>query len=280
MHPHHRGAVIDRVGAGSAVDHIGARTADQRVIAIAAQQRVVAQPADQAVIAGTAFEHVIASAAGQRIVMARPDQMFDTADLIAIGIAPDPDRAIEPDFDSRVGPGVVNRIKAGAADQRVGPGRTQQRVIAIAAIEHFGATAATQGVIKARADDLFDIGQCIAFGIAASVGLAIQPDVHRLGRGRIAGGVETRTPVERIGAGATNQRIVADAPQQSVVAVTAIEQVIACTAFEQFVGTRTGDRVVARRADDMFDAVERIAGRLPALRNRAIGVDVDRRGRA
>ena len=278
-HRRDRGAVIDRVDPGPAVDHVGPATTDQRVVAIAAQQRVIAVAADDQIVAGAAFQQIVVGAAGQGVIIGRSDQVLDAADLIAIGIAANPDRAVEAHLYRSVRPRIIDRVEPVAADQRIRAQRSDQRVVAIAAVERFRNRTAAQGVVIGGPDDVFDADQGITLGIAAGVGLPVKPDIHRLGRSGVAGGIDAQPAVEHVGPGAADQRVAAVAAIERVVAVFAVEQVVAKPAIELFIRGRAGDGVAARRPDDMLDAVQRVARGLAALRDGAVGVDIDRRVR-
>ena len=134
-----------------------------------------------------------------------------------------------------------------------------------------------QGIGPQGADDVFDVLQDVALGLAAALGSgAAEIDPHRLvGRG-IGDGVAPIAAVHVVGARAANEGVVAAAPEKNVIARIADEQVR---------GGVAGEDVVELRASDVFDAgvgvadgVARVGGwRLQIGTHAACGPHVTRR---
>ena len=149
-----------------AAEHcIVARAAAQRVAARAARQRVVAGPAVQAVrapaarqrvVAGSAVERIAALIAGQGIAEGRADQVFNSHQRIAFGLAAAYLHAraqahCDALAGSRVGCGIASR----AADKRVLLRASLQRVVAGPAVDIVAAAAAAEQrkpVVARRSD--------------------------------------------------------------------------------------------------------------------------------
>ena len=151
--------------AGRIVDRIGARAAHQRIGPQARHEGIVARAALDAVGKRRAIEQV---------GLARPDQVFDADQHIALGIAAVADCAIQIDRDARQAGRIVGGVKARPAVQRIGTGAADQgivagiaverivapaaryEIVARAAVEHLGRVRPAQPVIIGRADQLFD----------------------------------------------------------------------------------------------------------------------------
>ena len=256
-----RGGIVGLVKAGAAIEHVRARAAHQHVIPGSARQRVIAGPARKRVVAIAAGQAVIAAAAAKPVVIGRADDRLDPDQLVTGSIPGRADRAIERDHHARARGGIIDRVKPVTADQRVRSDAADQRVVARAAIQHLVAAAADQPVVIGRTDDMLDVLQHIARGIAADPCRAVEKDRDRAGRGRIIGGVEARSAIQRVGPGAAGQR---------VVAIAALDPVVARAAAQ---------RIVVRRSDQMFDIADHIALGIAAAADRTVERDIDRRAR-
>ena len=275
VHRRRRGRIVDRVEPGPAI------------------QRVRPGAADQRVVAATAFQPLVRAGPGQAVVIAAADDVFDIGQDIAGGIAAQPDPAIQEHRDSARRGRIVDRVEPGAAIQRIRPGAADQRVVARAAFQHVVAAAAGQAVVKGRSDQVLDVDQHIALGIAAMADRAIQPHRHCRRRAAVIDRVEARSAIQRVGpraadqhviafaadqavvAGAAIQRVVARAAQQRVIAAIAHDMVIAGPAIEQFGIVHAADRVVVGRSDDMFDVGYPVTLGIAAVARAAIQRDLD-----
>ena len=224
-HRRARRRIVRRVEAVAARQHVGARAALQRVVTGTAQQLVVARAAFQHVVAVTTGQHVVGGVADDMIGLCGADGVLYVAQDVAIGKAALADAAAEVDIDPRSRAGIVDRVDAVAAQQRVGAQAADQRVVARTARQRFRTGAADQPVVERGADHLLDRDQRIAGRVAARPGAGGQIDRHRRHRGRIVGGIETGPAVQRVGATEAGQYIVASAAGQHVRAAGAGQDV-------------------------------------------------------
>ena len=135
--------------------------------------------------------------------------MFDTAQHITLRITAAAKAGGEIDADGCRAGGIIGRVEASSASQRIGPATTDQRIVAIAADQDVGTGAAMQGVVKGRTLQHLDIAEHIALRIAAASGRAVKIGIDRRRRARIIRRIGACSTVERIGPGATDQRVVA-----------------------------------------------------------------------
>ena len=189
------------------------------------------------------------------------------------------------------GIGIAGGVAAGAAVQAVAAGAALQAVIAI---------VADQGIVEGGADEILDLGIAVAIGIALAAAGSQVCDHRRASRhvGRrvgMVGPVLGRSVTDQhVGAGAADQGVVAagagdmagiDPGIEGVVAGAADQQVIAAVAVQavvtvaapQFVAAPAAvDRVGEGAADDSFESVEVVAGRLPAeTEGEQVQADID-----
>ena len=131
------------------------------------------------------------------IIASRTDNMFDIGDDIALCVATAADRAIEIGIypgcrgaviDRVIAAAAIDRIRTRTPDQRIVAalaiefivaGAAGDQIIARAAIEHIIAGRAGQRVVAGRTDDMFDIDQRVAFGIAAMARSCAEVDRYR-----------------------------------------------------------------------------------------------------
>ena len=240
-----RVGIIRRVETAAADQGIGARTADQRI---------VAQPA---------VDDIGAAVAGEAIAKRRSGQVFDTDQHIAFGIAAMAHAAIERDIHGGRRGVIIGGVDAVATHQRVGAGAADQRVVAGPALQAVIDRRTIDRVVECRADDMFDIGDDIALGIAAARHRAVEMDFDRSTRRAVVHRVEPGAAINRVGPGPADQRIIAAAAQQHVIAAAAKECVVECRAFEPF----NADIRIAERIAALVAAVERGGdpGRRPGI---------------
>ena len=159
--------------------------------------------------------------------------------------------------DDTAGTGIIGDIKARAAIQRIGAGPADQRVVARAAFEPFVGRGADQAVVVGTADDMFDIDDRIALGIAAAAGRAIEMDIDPCGR---------LAEIDRVDPGAAVDRIALAVGIERVVAAPAVKHAGAGGVAAQRV-------VVERRAFDLFDIGQHVALGPAARSGNAVGAD-------
>ena len=227
-----RGIVAEHIAAGSAEQRIVARAAAQRVVAVAAFQPVCGTVADQRVIQGAGLDVL---EVGDRVGASR--------------IAGDvrlPSREIdgEPVWKGRI----VDRIGAVAAVEGVRAVRADDRIVAVAPLDHVVVAVAGEDVVAAAADDVLETGDRIPLCQAARHGARGQIDGHA---GRV---VCVR---QRIDACAADQRVGTRSSRDDIVSRPSVDA-IAPGAAAQLVRRRVArDRVVLERPDCVLDVGER-----------------------
>ena len=228
-------------GVGAAVGQPAGQIDRDRTSRMHVRRRVIARAAIKLVTQAPAFEHVVAAISGQLVVEGRAGQVFDAVIGIAGGFAGITQRIHQADMHAGLRIGIAGRVAAGATEQRIGTAPAGQQVIAGAAVEPVVGSVAGEFIGIARTDQVFNVLQHVALGLAARPGCAGQAHAHRQYRCRIAGRVVALAALQDIRTQATGQQVIAGA---------AVEQV--------GVGV-TGEHIVEDRADDGFDASERVA---------------------
>ena len=165
------------VNARAAGEHVGTCTANQQVGPCAAVQVVVAVCAVEHIVAAPTGQHVIASVARQHVALLRSGQVFNAGEHVARRVAAAEHASEEVDVDGAAGAvfGPVGR--ACAAVDVVSAAAAGDAVIACAAVDAVVCAVAHQHVVEAAADEVFEIGDQVAIGIAAAGNKAGQVDV-------------------------------------------------------------------------------------------------------
>ena len=246
--PHQR--QVAQAHAGGQDHAVGARVLALvgTVMACVEAENIAVRPraARDQVIAAPAVETVVARTAAQRVVPQRPTQRRDAGQHIAIRLARSADPEAEVHRHGGFGAGIVGRVEAAAADQRIGAKPAAQGVVARIPDQH---------VAEDRALHDLDAGQHVARSIprpGAAVG-----HVHGDGRIRqaVVGHVGAFASDQKVGATPAGQRVVARPPDQRVGAAPALQAVGAAVAFQKVGLVRPGQ---------MRDADQHVAGRIAA----------------
>ena len=139
----HREIDRDAEGGGRVVGGVGAGTA---------VERVVARRSGEVVVARAARERVRADGAGERVGEARADDVLRRRDRVRPGAARVlSGEAREVERDPGVRGGVVERVRAGAAVERVVPAQAGKRVVAVVPRQGVGAGLAGDGIVTGAA---------------------------------------------------------------------------------------------------------------------------------
>ena len=287
--------------------------AGQRVRSGPAYKRVRAVAADQDVRPAPAVESGSAAhrrcarladnhgGASQRVAVVRPDEARDLRQRVALGIAPGAGADVLPGGrivgqrhpHASAGPRVARGIVPGPADDAVGPGPAGQCVVARsacqrvvprapvdqvaapAAVDGIGRVAAGQRVVVIRADQVLDVRQRVARGMAA--GRRPGGEAHRHARPvrpairarslrgtRVGSRVGPFPAVQPVRSGPAVQHIVACAAEQHIVLRPAVERIVACAAVQAVGVGPAVQNVVVNAAEQRvvsFIAVQRIVAR-------------------
>ena len=177
--------------------------------------------------AAAAIETVGVDAGDKGIVVGAADGILDVHIGIALGITAGTGAGIQIDRDRRVGGCIRDRIGTAAA-----------------AIETVDGSIGDKGIVMRAADQILDVGQGIALGIAAAGGSGRQIDGHAGSRAGVAGGIVAGSAAgQYIGAGAAFKiTAAAGAADNGVVAAAAIQGVVGIAAVD-------GDAAVAGMHD-------------------------------
>ncbi len=201
--------IIDRIDAVAAIEQVRPGPAIEQIVARAAEQRIVAAAAAQLVVAGPAIERVGSDRANQNIIERGADDSFNLAVAVAGRIAACACGPVQVDNHAAGRNRIIDRIEAIAADQQIGLEATDQTVVAGAAIKGFFPVTAAQHIAELRTDQILDVDQCIACGIAAAARLPAKADGYRSqGRG-ITRGVVARSAVDAVGSSAAIELVIA-----------------------------------------------------------------------
>ena len=238
--------IVERIRSDAAIEAVGAGAALQRVGAIEAVKRILAAGTDDQVVAQAAIDQVGIAVAGQPVRAVGPGEVADTLQTVALRIAARTGSCAQIDGHREAGGRVVGGIDPAAADKRVGPTGTRERVVGGAAVENVAVGVATQRIHAARTGDGKDALQQVARRVTACSGPRAEVDRH--GEARV--GI-----VDKVRAAATRQRVGAEVADQRVVVAAAVQPVVVVIADEQ---------VGPRRADDIADADQDIALRVAA----------------
>src|SRR6185503_11494589 len=126
-----------------------------------------------------------------------------------------------------------------------GAGASYEDVVTGAAVEAVAAGVAVQEIAARTTDDIFEVDEGVAAGVTAGCENA-EHDKHARGVARIGQGVDAVAAIHGVGVGAALYGVVAGASHELVDARIA------------------GQHVVERRADDVLDTVELVAGGIAA----------------
>ena len=235
-----RGRIADLVDAFAAIENVGASATHQRIVA------------------GAAIKLVIAGITGQRIVEGGPDHHFDGGQPVAGRIATTADTGTQVDGHTRRRTGIVGRISACTAIQRVSALAAGEEIIARAAAQRIVGIIAGQAVVIAGAHEILDGIQDVAFGKAAARRTGLEVDHDGRGRVLVIDGIGTVATVEGIGTAAT------------------AHQVITGTTGDHIGAAAADQRIVERRTDHVFDGDQGIALRIATGRNAGCQIDLHR----
>ena len=263
VHRHARdGArVAGGVVAVAAGEDVAAGAAGQQVVARAAIQHVVAGPAAERVLAFGTQQPVGTGVAGQGVVAQAAGQVLDGHEHIARRIAPRHRASGQVDLHAACRVAVVGHVGAVATVQRVGAAAAEQHVGAATPDEQVVAGVARQLVGVARALQVLDVHQRVAFGIAPHARARGQVHLHGLVRARIGRQVGAVAAVELVLPGATHQGVAAGAAEEPVIA----------RARHQHVGVGVARQgVVVLRAFQVLDAVVAVAQRVAGVAGRGL----------
>src|SRR5690606_39781942 len=122
--------------------------------------------------------------------------------------------------------GAAQRVRTGAALQRVVAATGTQVVVAGPAIEQVSTTVALQNVREVGTDQSLDVRQNVAGSVSAGSRAVAQAPVHRRGRACIRRDVEPAATIQRVGPDPALQRVDPALSEKQVVAGTTQEQVI------------------------------------------------------
>src|SRR4051812_15756867 len=222
--------------AGAAIRAVGAATAVEKIPAVHATEHVDAAIADQEVLVGGAGDILDAA----EMIRDRPiGHIVGPGDITVRGPA-----AGQRDRNADVHAAVIGGIDAAAADQGVGAADSLERVIATAAVETLaqagaedvvaaaavevvvaaaalddvvallavklvGGGAPDERVVEARAEDVLDADEPVAFGRAADAARGVQVDADARGGVAVEHRVDAVTAVEAVGAAEALERIIA-----------------------------------------------------------------------
>ena len=196
----------------------------------AAVEGVAAFQAVQVIAVAHSLQLVDARVAHQVVAVARPDHALDRLVAVAFGVATEAETGREVDGDAGVGGGIVGRVEAVAAVERVAAAEAGQDLVLLVAGDR---------IVELAADDVVDIAQRVA-GVVPGVARAHDPLEHVLDGAAVTAihaehdgdrpvpagvgrGVVAAASDEEIVAGAGVEDVVAGGAEQSVVAVSAVE---------------------------------------------------------
>ncbi len=228
-------AGIHAVVAGAAMDGVGPGPADEAIRAVAAVETVVAGLAGERVVAAIAHDRVVAQlaaddvadvAAGQLVGIARPVQVLDAGQRVALGVAAGAGAGQQVDRHRRRRTLIVGVVRAVAAVQDIGPGPAVEPVVAGGAGQRIGAAAAGQPVGEGRAVEILDRDEGVALGVAARAGPAGQVDLHGRGRGVVIDRVDAEVAIENISAAIAGERVIPVPARKEIVPEIAEQGVV------------------------------------------------------
>ena len=261
------------VGVGAAVDIVGTRAAIDRIGACTAIERVVARTTDDGICAIAAIDDIGVGITGQRVVVIRSDKIGDAVECVAIGIADCAGASQQRGGDRRGCGRIAGGVGAAAADQRIGPGPADQRVIAQAAVDDIGPGGADQQIGIGRADNILDriAKEHIARRIATRVGdRAVERHRHPGPGGAVIDYIGAVAADQRVGASPADQRVVAVAAVEIVVARATRQRIVARACIDRGRGAIADKHIVVRGQIERFDIGDDVALRI-AGRERRIG---------
>src|SRR5262249_46855526 len=112
----------------------------------------VARAADQDVVAAAADEGIVAGVARQRVIEVGANDILDVDQRVAVGVTAGGGAGLQVDAHTGTGAGGIRGIAARAAIENVGPRATDQRAIAVVALERIVPAAAIEEVGAVAAD--------------------------------------------------------------------------------------------------------------------------------
>ena len=271
--------IVRRIGVGAAIERIGTGTANKRVIACVTCQRVRTRGTGQDVVADAAGQNVVIGIAGQCVVIGGTGQVLDAGQRVALGIATRARSRAKVDRNSRCRGGVISRVRTRPASERIGARTANERVVTGAAIDRVHPGIAGQAVSQVRADNVLDICECIALGIATRAGSGSQIDRHRLCGGGVINRVGISAAVDRIGTSATVELIITGSAIERVVAILALQRIGTGAAGQRVGEGIAAQRVIAGGADHAIYVDDRVAGGIATGRCSKREIDIHRRRR-
>ena len=164
----------------------------------------------------------------------------------------------------------VEHVVASAAVELV-VAAVDQHVVAFHAVHQVGLIVPVELVAMPRADQVLDIGEDIALGVAARIPAdqqeGIERDTHALVRVVVGRPIDAVAAIEPVGAGAAIEEIVvvfavelvvAGAAEQDVVVVTAEQVVVVLAALEPIVADAAVELVSAVLAEEVVVAAKAV----------------------
>src|SRR6266446_2274562 len=255
---------LDHIGAGREVgDHVLAeiRTEDEGVATASAEEVVVARPA---------LDHVVGVIADQKVVEGRTDNVLEVAEDVALGVAPLRQPGAEVDHDAGGGVGIAQGVDAFVAAEEIGAGAALDVIVAGPALNDVVETVADQRIAVRGADNVLEVAEDIALGVAALRQPLAEVDEHARRRLGIAQGVDAFVAAEEVGAGAA---------LDGVVAAAALDVIVAGPALNDVVETVADQRIAVRGAENGLEVAEDIALGVAAKRQSLAEVDEHARRR-
>ena len=209
--------------------------------------------------------------------MGRSEHALEIGEDVTVGVGTAGKPFRQVDGDGLGGPGKAQRVVATAAVQRVSAAGALDRVVAGIAGDLVGIDVADQQVPGGPTEQVLDIGEPVAFGVAALAGPHRHVDGDAEGRGRVIERVFARTAVDAVLACATGEDVVALTGQQRIGATPAGHGVGAITRVQEIGETITGQPVVFDRTDDVGNPRQHVAFGVAALADAAGEVHGDGR---
>ena len=198
---------------------------------------------------GAAGQHIVLIVADQRVVERRSDQILYPRQRVALRVGTGARGPVQIGGDRRRRRGIAGGVSPFAALQHVRAAAADQQVVALAAIQRVRRRRAVQRVVAIRTEDVLDIGQLVALGVAAMRYRAVQMDLDALQR------ILRRALLAQEGRGIGNR----------VAPRAAVDRVRARAAVDDIVAVVAGQRVVERRSGQILDTGIGIALGIAAL---------------
>ena len=200
-------------------------------------ERVLAPAARERVAPRSAHDPVRARVSGQGVGMGRADEMLEPGDRVPLRIAAGGRVRPQIDRHARARHGVVERVLAPAARERVATRPAHDPIVASVAVQGVGEAVPGQAVADFRPRNVFETRDGVALGMAAGHRAAREVDAHPRARPLVGEGV---------GAG------------------PAVEGIPARPAFDPVADAVTDEGVVTGRTGEVLESAHGVAGGVPA----------------